>query len=486
MTSLLGLRGSTTLADTLRQRLPSLAAALDESYAAAQIGRLLPRGTTVNAVSAGKAWWRTDGTCTLRYDVRLDAGVAAGGEAEAAEPDRRIVLCRVHSDENAAAGYVDTRVLPLAGGPPPNRSGWRACGVVAAGTGIALHPFPLDPDLPSLRQAMDPLLLPRLLPERLPAGGPAHARVVHHPRQGACVLRYDVAGRDPAAKGQDGQALYGKVYGDESGAVVERWLRALEPDAPEVAHRAGVRFPPAVMYHRGLRLLLMEGLPGAPVVSRPLAGALASGDGSGVTVGAIADAVRRCGCALAALHSHRGVPAPARGADVEMTWLFRELRLVAAVWPGRAERVRRCVPDPPRAGWRRPALCHGDFTPAQVLLSVQTCGLLDLDDLCWADPSLDLGRFLAALDLLAAKRRPSDDGALEHELSTAFLNGYNASAATPGPGVCEPSAPVLFYRRISLARSALHACRQLKDDRFERAVALLESKRGDGSGRASP
>src|SRR5262245_39281534 len=131
MTSLLGPHGSTTtLADTLRRRLPSLAAALDEDQAAGHVARLLPGGTTVNAVWPGKAWLRTDGTCTLRYDVRLGPDDPADGDADAAQPDRRTVLCRVHADENAAAEYVRTRVLPLAGGLPPTGSRWRAWAVV--------------------------------------------------------------------------------------------------------------------------------------------------------------------------------------------------------------------------------------------------------------------------------------------------------------------------------------------------------------------
>ena len=469
MTSLLSRPDSTSLADTLRRRLPDLAAALDEDQAAEHVRSLLPRGTDVHGVSAGKAWLRTDGTCTLRYDVRLGR--------DAAESGRRTVLCRVHTDENAAAEYVRARVLPLAGDPPPSGSTWRACAVVVAGTGIALHPFPVDPDLPGIRQAIDPLLLQRLLPDLLPRGEEVRARVVHHPRRGACVLRYDVTGRGTTVGDQRRLGLYGKVYGDDSGAVVERRLSALAPDVSVAAPRPLVRFPSPVTYDRALRLLLMRELPGSPAVPRLLADALASGDTTPV---AVTDAVRRCGRALAALHSHRGVTAPTRGADVEMTNLLRELRLVAAVWPGRAERVRQCIPEPPHEHRQQPALCHGDYTPAQVLLSAGTCGVTDLDDLCWADPALDVGRFLASLDLLAAKGRPAD-ASLRHDLAAAFLDGYRTGSATPGTKIPHPSTPLLFYRRISLARSALHACRQLKDDRFARAVALLEPEE-EGSG----
>ena len=77
---------TTTLADGLRTRLPSLAAALDEDYAAAQVGRLLPRGAAVRGLSAGKAWLRTDGTCTLRYDVRLEPDAGPDLQSERCGP----------------------------------------------------------------------------------------------------------------------------------------------------------------------------------------------------------------------------------------------------------------------------------------------------------------------------------------------------------------------------------------------------------------
>ena len=46
-------------------------------------------------------------------------------------------------------------------------------------------------------------------------------------------------------------------------------------------------------------------------------------------------------------------------------------------------------------------LCHGDFTPSQVLLADHAvCGVVDFDTVCWSDSAIDLGRFLAQMELL--------------------------------------------------------------------------------------
>lgn len=474
---------TTTLADGLRTRLPGLAAALDEDYAAVQVGRLLPRGTAVREVTAAQAWLRPDGTCTLRYDVRLDSDPDANDR-------RRTVLCRVHPDESAAAQYLATRVLPLVRRcPPPAASMWREWAVVVAGTGIALHPFPLDPELPTLGQAVDPALPRRLIPAvfgtnapgsgRTEADSPPDVRVVHYPRQGACVLRYDV-GEHVATNAPGGSGLFGKVYGGESGALVARRLHELESGHPHVAGHVGVRFPSLMTYDQALRLLLTEALPGSPVVPRLLTHTLVCTERARPgAMAALSDAVGLCGHALSALHVRTGVAAPEHSMAREMTALRRELDTVAVAWPKRADVVRRYVPAPSEAQHtgRPMVLCHGDFTPSQVLLTGAACGVVDLDDLCRADPALDLGRFLASLSLLAAKTRRVGTASLTHELTAAFLDGYR-TGAHHGIDVREPTAGVHFYRRVSLARSALHACRQLKDDRFARAVALLESDDG--------
>jgi aminoglycoside phosphotransferase (APT) family kinase protein len=412
------------LASGLCHRLPGLAAALDADLMAEGVARrLLPPTARVEQATVGTAWWREDGSCSLRYRLLVADGDAARWVT---------VLARVHADR----------------------------------AGPTLSVFPHDPDLPTLPRAMEPARVRRLLQAVRPGtAGPGRdagaqaptVEVVRHPRAGACVLRY----------GLGGTGLFGKVYGDASGARAYRSLRALS-EAP------GPRVPVPVLYAAALRLLVTAALPGVPLVARLR-------DGVGVE-----PAVAAAGRALASLHRLPAPAGPVHSAAVEAGALTRELEVVAGVWPDAAERVRRslaaALAQPPPGG--APVLSHGDLTPSQVLLDGATAALVDLDDLCWADPARDLGRFLAHLEMRLARTADTQRGSTAGRLAAAFLSGYRHDAAS-GRGMPAVPARLGFYRATSLARTALHACRALKDERLARALSLLEA--GDGwTGGATP
>jgi hypothetical protein len=312
------------------------------------------------------------------------------------------------------------------------------------------------------------------LPAFAGSDAPPAVSVVHHPREGACVLRYRL--RRTPAHSRTGPApiLYGKVYGDASGARVDRFLRALPDTHTARTGTPSALFPTVVDHHADLRLLLTEALPGSPGIPALVRRWVATGGD-----GALSDALRRrlrdCALALAALHGSDLATAPVHTARQELTDLEHELEVVRHVWPDEAERVMGSMAAPPSAteAPEDVVLSHGDFTPAQVLLGGPLPAVVDLDTLCWADPALDLGRFIAHLHLLglkaggpAARRRV--DG-----LTSEFLSAY-ADVSTRTTSAALASDRIAFYMAATLARSALHACRQLKADRFELATSLLE------------
>jgi aminoglycoside phosphotransferase (APT) family kinase protein len=156
--------------------------------------------------------------------------------------------------------------------------------------------------------------------------------------------------------------------------------------------------------------------------------------------------------------------------------LRADLDLVSTYWPDVARAVRRVTEGPLATAEEPPAmvLSHGDFTPAQVLLDGAAVGIVDLDTLCWADPALDLGRFLAQLELLAVKHGGRAAGPLVRELSRAFLASY--AEVTPRTAAAADAAErIALYRTTTLARTALRSCRQLKDYRVDLALGLLDS-----------
>jgi len=470
----------------LRRQLPGLAMAMDETFVADRVEQVLLRGnTTVDQVDVGKLWLRADQTCSVRYRLRLSDGYLPAGEHS--------VLGRVHTDDEAAAAYVSRSVRPLLDRPgaiPPTP--WRKSTTVAADAGLALHPFPIDPGLPTLAGAMGAAVV-----RRLAAYSGMHEtpgiEVVHHPREGACVLRFQLSteGTD-----RDRGALYGKVYGDDHGEVVHGYLHGLARE--QVEHggaRQRAQFPRPVIYVPALRLLVTEQLPGTPLVPEllktvlgepPQRGALdpdgragdrpVVDDSPGVE---LADAVRAAAWALAALHegghTHLAT-APVRFAAEELASLRSQVELVGEVWPDQAEKVQRGVAhlldadlDPSTV-----VLSHGDFTPSQVLLNGGAPAVVDLDTLCWADPALDLGRFLAQIALPAVRRAGPAAQPLVDDLSAVFLGAY-AEASAGTVDVAAAADRIAFYQATTLARSALHSCRQLKEHRLGVALSLLGS-----------
>jgi aminoglycoside phosphotransferase (APT) family kinase protein len=155
----------------------------------------------------------------------------------------------------------------------------------------------------------------------------------------------------------------------------------------------------------------------------------------------------------------------------------QEQELVATAWPDVAERVDDAVGTAasvlaalePLAA--EPVLCHGDFTPGQLVRVPGGLALLDLDTVALGDPASDLGRFLAYEAVRAARveRSPAPVAAAR----AAFLAAYGAP-----PGGAEPTrllARLWAYQRLNLAVIALRATRRFKGARSALALTLLDT-----------
>jgi hypothetical protein len=339
--------------------------------------------------------------------------------------------------------------------------------VLVPGTGLVLHGFPFDPQLPTLGEALHPEALDRLEPRALEV--PSQVTLVHHPRQGPAVLRYE---RCSGPQQPPVWTCYGKVYPTRDTAdLAHDRLRALGQASPAIEGRPAV-YPGPLGYAPALRLLLMEALPGRPVlpglVKQALGGAPVP-DRAGDTT-ELRSALRTAGHALASLHRTEVRDLPVRTLADELDDVEHELDVVAQVWPEVAASVMECldararIPEPVTR-----VVCHGDFTPSQVLLDGGTPGVVDLDTLCLGDPALDLGRFLAHLQLLSAKVGGDDAAGLVDDLAHDFLRAYGEELGDPPAD----EGRIRLYLATSLARSALHSCRQLKQGRFDTALSLL-------------
>ena len=454
-----------TLVDSMHKRLPGLAKAMDESFVTEAVEhQLLGADASVDGLDVGKVWLREDGTCTLSYQLRLVD--STGGSSE------HMVLGRVLRTDEAAAEYVRHRVRRMTEMRTAESGPWLETSAVATGAGLALHPFPIDPALPTLIGATNPSVVSNLVKfagiDQLPT-----AETVHHPREGACVLRYHFG--EESATSMD---LYGKVYGDDSGDAIARNLQALTRGPDGAVIEAPVRFPRPVVYSASLRLLITEALPGVALVPQMLKTVLADDPKhtrkeNKKQTDSLRDAVRASAEALAVLHTTTA-PAAVHSMSDDLAGLRRELDVIGTVWPEVADDLRGRVDG---LFWNAPevpnlVLSHGDFTPSQVLLENGLAAIVDLDTLCWADPALDVGRYLAHLDVLATKLSGHDGRPLVDDLSEAFVESYSAAAPATAGGLVDR---VGFYRALTLTRTAVHACRQTKDRRLDVALTLLDS-----------
>ncbi len=342
---------------------------------------------------------------------------------------------------------------------------------------LALTAFPVDPDLPTLSRAMDPDALRGLAYSGRGDLQPA-VEVAHRPREGACVLRYRFARQDGRPTGRARRVLYGKVYADDSGQRVDGYLRSLERDGLARHSLRAARFPTSVAYLPDTRLLVTAELAGEavvphllkrdPGVERRRCGRRCRAAGRG--------AERRVvpwqPCTPRTWRRRRSIAPPTRWRRCGAT--LPPWRRSGPTWPpGSSEPSTRRRRDVPNV--RRLVLSHGDFTPSQVLgLDGHAPAVLDLDTLRWADPAAGpraLPRSRRAAGRQGRGSRPPGD-TLER-LAEELVGGYVEAAARP-TAVPAPDR-IAYYMSTTLARSALNSCRQLKTQRLELALSLLEN-----------
>jgi hypothetical protein len=373
-------------------------------------------------------------------------------------PEREVVGTRTHTAYYRGRGEVSVRVsVELDAGTDVT--------LLVRHPGERVQPFPCDPDLPTLAPLLRPEVAEALVVEHLGVPHPhwCTVSVVHHPRTGACVLRYEFADR---SDGTDrAREVYLKVYPTaEAAAAAAARLTSLGAHLLTAPDGSAVRLPRLLAHLPSRQAVVLESVRVPHRLGSPTPG--------------------EAGAALAALHRHRPAgPLPVVSAADRLAALEAELALVRGPWPEVANRVdaalepvRRLLGHP---GHSTPVLSHGDFTPSQVLRRPDGLAVVDLDTLCLAEPAADLGRFLAYRALAAAREErravppPAGPPARPRVGSGDFLAGYGQPDVPP----MELSSRVLAYRSLNLAHVALNAARRFKEERTALALALLEQAR---------
>ena len=279
---------------------------------------------------------------------------------------------------------------------------------------MALSETLTDEALKGLRIAFDPKRLARRIAEARgeEPGRIASIEMVRHRPGRRCVLRCEH--RDSRGSVR---VLYAKLYRNQRGAATAEIHRALER-----IRESSPEFPPVPRLYAYLdreRLLLTEEIAGVSLAGR----------------GIPADSYRRAGRALAHLHRARFPLAREHSSAAEAGVLRLAAGRLARARPHLSARVAAVVERLERAilsAAPERAILHRDFHPAQVIVG-ETVAFLDLDEVSWGDPALDVGNFLAHLALprrpAGPRAGPGAPAALESCSAEwdAFLGGYRGA-----------------------------------------------------------
>ena len=266
------------------------------------------------------------------------------------------------------------------------------------------------------------------------------------------VLRYDPVG---AARGK---ALFAKLYHNEKGARVFRvanqvagWLQQ---------HGGGVTSVRPLAYVAEDSVVLYPQLPGTPLsnhLRRP------SYDP--------AQPLKLAGAALHALHmlpQEAVVPLRTLNFAAEIREVERDVAHISALLPSlgaeiqallsRAQELHERLPQEP------PTFTHRDFKCEHLLVTPGGLTLIDFDICAFADPALDIGKFLADLQLWFAR---NDRAGLE-QAQEQFLAGY-------GPAAAEGRAiRARLYESVVLVKMAILRARLFEPNAEHRTKRLID------------
>lgn len=401
--------------------------------------------------------------CLLRYEVELGHRIL-----------KPLVSIRIFGTEIDARRYAQDRLLPLAE---------RALGraelepfaspvAVLPDLNAAVSVYPIDGELPTLVDATDPARIAALLEPALGGFTVTRCRVErgHYGRQHRCVVRCELDGVMTSSGAKERRVAYGKVTDARRGALCAAALSALR-ECGELKSR-GVRVPRVLVFDPALDLLLVEALPGAPLISR-----LVRGEGPETPrEPTLEAAIESAAHVAAALHASGIRPDRHRDLDEDLAGLTRELWELRRLSPGLVELLGDRLQEAQRSlqgsGPLTPTLSHGDFSHTQVLFAGMRCGLVDFDTVCRAEPALDLGHFSAYLRLTSAKHRHR----AADELCSRFLDAYVDAAGDRLEDGAQLRARVAGYEVVSLVRLATHSWRKFKPSRLAHVLGLLEER----------
>lgn len=314
--------------------------------------------------------------------------------------------------------------------------------------------FPIDASLPGLIDAFDQATLKQRLsrmwgPRRVRVQRVAAEPLGYTPGARAAIL-YEVLNEVRETGLPEVRRLVGKIdaYRKPARLFASAW-------ALWRAAKGRVRLAPPVGYIASANLWLQEHVQGIRLAD--LAGS-----------GAFVKPVRQTARAIAAVH---GLSLPViwrRTPEKEAKAVHRWGNVLAAVHPDEARRVKRLrdrLASEMEARVQMVGPAHGDFHLANVLVGDNRVTLIDLDNMAYGDPLIDVGRFLASFRTSSLRVFGHPSGLAEE--GEAFLEAYLAQ-------VPEDERRVRLFEAASLLRSASSPFRFQREGWEDGAAMILD------------
>jgi hypothetical protein len=363
--------------------------------------------------------------------------------------------------------------------------GWRR---LLPELGLELTSAPADQAaLPALPVLTDPERARVLLQEQLRAAAPAYAglrlagctpRVVRAKPGNRCTILYDLV-YPPDANGPG--LVVAKAYRGDKGRNAWDGLRALW--ASPLAAGDVVTIAEPLAYVPELGLLVQGAVGERQTLKQLIRAALAAG-----TPDALAEldtAMDQTAAGLAALHTC-GVRygEPVTIAD-ELAEIRGILRTLTAAVPDLADAATPLLTAVEELAIRQPpdpaGPAHGSFRPEQVLLDGDHIAFIDFDDICQAEPAMDLALFVSSVKGVglvdagggtATGRATAEQRVIQLERVCArFLDRYQTLAPVSGERVA-------LWETLVLLSEVVETWTKVQPAKVATAMLLLERHLG--------
>lgn len=319
---------------------------------------------------------------------------------------------------------------------------------------LTLRAFPLDAELPMLADALDPRrvrdALSALWRRRDVRLRDVHVEALGYTPHNRAAFYYETLAEDRHSGIPEMRRIIAKMHGKKTAERLFAGSWALWR-----AVSSQCRLAPPLGYLPTLGVTLQEQVRGERL------GALASDP-------TFTRRMRQTARALVALHDASVPLATRRKPDEEARVVHRWSHVLRAIRPDLAEHVGRLRDQLAAALEQHVQLkgaVHADFHHTNVLVADEGITIIDLDEMAYGDPLLDVGRFLASLRIPSLRTFGNLDGLAEAR--EQFLEEYLRHKH-------EDVRRVRLFEAACLFTAAASSFRIQRQDWYEEVGLLIE------------